>query len=238
MAGEREGDILEYYEITITGMLGMDLYYNQVNQFIAQIINKSILSDMELSKMHEENIFKYYCFSGLYPTEKSKTYCKGRIYAFDIRTINMDIANKLLKLLVNHKTNEFKVLAAKLKKISPPHIEFIKTITPTIITIDNKPWLTDSDVITLTKRLHSNLEHKYNTYFNKDIRSEQNFIQNIKVLNEKPIAMHYKKISLLGNKFLIKVNEDEMSQNLAVMALGCSLGEKGSSIGAGYCVMG
>ena len=40
-----------------------------------------------------------------------------------------------------------------------------------------------------------------------------------------------------GNKFKIIPNEDEVSQKLAFVALGCGLGEK-NSFGGGFCISG
>lgn len=87
----------------------------------------------------------------------------------------------------------------------------------------------------LQKRLQDNLEKKFKDIYGKAIDIKQSFIQRIDVINKKPISFKYKNVHLLGNKFKIAVNEDEKSQQLAFIALGMGMGEKGSSVGAGYC---
>lgn len=53
-------------------------------------------------------------------------------------------------------------------------------------------------------------------------------------LNRKVIAMHYKDISLLGDKIELCIDADPVSQEVAYMLLGVGLGENNSSMGAGY----
>ena len=84
---------------------------------------------------------------------------------------------------------------------------------------------------------------KYEEFFGKKIEVNQNFIQLLEVKNQKPQSIYFtttkneiqKRVRLLGNKFRIVPNEDEISQKLAFLTLGVGLGEK-SSYGSGFCI--
>jgi len=64
---------------------------------------------------------------------------------------------------------------------------------------------------------------------------DDNFIEFIQQTNFKPIKVVYKNTSLIGNKMIIGVKSDEISQKLAFTILGAGLLEK-NSIGMGYCI--
>ena len=52
------------------------------------------------------------------------------------------------------------------------------------------------------------------------------------------MAVKYKNIKFIGNKFKVWVNEDEKSQKLALIAMACGLGEKNTIVGTGFCTGG
>ena len=62
-----------------------------------------------------------------------------------------------------------------------------------------------------------------------------NSMLNNKLLKKLHEERFYKYVTLLGNKLNIKVKSDELSQKKALMAIALGLGEKGSSLGAGFC---
>jgi CRISPR-associated endoribonuclease Cas6 len=102
----------------------------------------------------------------------------------------------------------------------------------------------DGDILKLQKLLQDNLEKKYNAFYGTKLKPTQNFIQLLEIKNQKPQRIWTSKkdkeqkivsFNFIGNKFRIMPNEDEISQKLAFLALGCGLGEK-NSYGGGFCL--
>jgi CRISPR-associated endoribonuclease Cas6 len=99
------------------------------------------------------------------------------------------------------------------------------------------------DIIELQNQLQENLLKKYEEFFGKKLEVNQNFIQLLEVKNQKPQSIYFtttkneiqKRVRLIGNKFRIVPNEDEISQKLAFLSLGVGLGEK-SSYGGGFMI--
>lgn len=226
---------MEYHELTITGCLLQDVYFTEANALIAQTINKSLYMDNELAEKHAKNEYKNYCFNSLYPLENDKTYKRGRIYIFRIRSLEESFAVKLKFLLPKVQSDFIKLIAIEQKTIKKKHIVELYTVTPALVTVDNKHWLPQDDFILLQERFQMNLEKKYKTYFGEALIIKQSFIQHIEILNHKPMSFSYKNTKLLGNKFRIIPNDDVISQNLAFIAEATGIGEKSSSAGLGYC---
>jgi CRISPR-associated endoribonuclease Cas6 len=87
----------------------------------------------------------------------------------------------------------------------------------------------------MVKRLNDNARKKYELFSGEKINKNTIFINKFRILNKKPVSIKYKNISLLGNKLKILVNRDSDSQKLAFTVLACGLGEKNTSLGAGFC---
>ncbi len=226
---------MNFSQLTITIFLNKDIPFNESGEFIGNIISSTMLLEDSLKEMHEKKAYKY-VYDSFYPIEKSKIYEKGRIYVFNIRSFNSYFVSNMKKLLPLAKSNDFKIIAVEERRIRQKFITELYTKTAAIVTVDSKPWLLkDGDLMFLQKRLQDNLEKKFKDIYGEAIDIKQSFIQRIDVINKKPISFKYKNVHLLGNKFKIVINEDEQSQKLAFIALGMGLGEKGSSVGAGYC---
>jgi len=226
---------MNFWQLTVTIFLNKDIPFNESGEFIGNIISSTMLLNDTLKEMHEKKEFKY-VYDNFYPLEKSKVYQKGRTYVFNIRSFNNNFINNMKKLLHLVKGNDFKIAAVEERRIKQRFITELYTKTAAIVTVDSKPWLLkDGGLMLLQKRLQDNLEKKFKDIYGKAIDIKQSFIQRIDVINKKPISFKYKNVHLLGNKFKIAVNEDEKSQQLAFIALGMGMGEKGSSVGAGYC---
>lgn len=224
-----------YSQLKTTILLKKDIKFTRSGEVIGKIISKAMLFDEELKEMHKRREYKY-VYNNLYPVEKTGVYKEGRIYIFNIRSFNKKFISKIKKLLTKVDSDFMKVLAVEENSIKQRHIMEIYTMTPVIVTVDNKPWLLNNgDLIVLQNRLQDNLEKKYKEIFGQALDTKQSFIQGIEILNRKPMVSEYKDIKLLGNKLKIMINEDEESQKLAFIATGIGLGEKGSSLGAGYC---
>lgn len=232
---------MHYYELTITAQLGEDIGFICAGDRIGKSINRLMLEDSELTKLHGRDGFKHYVFNSFYPVEKDGVYKAGRVYVFKIRSLNEDFAKRIKPLLSKSNIDFFRVLSIQSRTVKESFLSNLYTVTPVIVTTElGRNWAKEDDIILLQKRLQANLEKKYNDFFGVEFQKEEGnpFIQRIELLNKKPIAIQYKKTKFLGNKFKIWVNEDEKSQKLAFIAMACGCGEKNTSVGAGFCTGG
>lgn len=227
---------MHYIELTFSIYLLMDIKFQESFQIIGQNINQSMLLDSQLSCFHHENKFKNYIFCSFYPVEKDKLYKAGRVYLFKLRTIDDVFAEKISSLLRKNKSNGFKVISVEKKKVEKHIITELFSITPVIITTDNNNnWVHGNDFKLLQRRLQDNLEKKYNNFYEDKLSAKGNFIERIEILNRMPISIIYKSTHFLGNKFKIYINENDDYQKMAFIAEAIGLGEKGSSVGSGFC---
>ncbi|MBX4264466.1 CRISPR-associated endoribonuclease Cas6 [Clostridium estertheticum] len=226
---------MEYYELIITGCLLKDVYFTEASALIGENINKALYMDNVLAQKHVRNEYKNYCFNSLYPLENDKTYKRGRIYIFRIRSLEENFVVKLKILLPKVQSGFMKIIAIEQKLIKQKHIVELYTVTPALITVDNKHWLPQDNFILLQERFQMNLEKKYKAYFGEKLNIKQSFIQYIEILNRKPLSFSYKNTKLLANKFKIIPNDDVISQKLSFIAEATGIGEKSSSAGLGYC---
>ncbi|OAA92594.1 CRISPR-associated endoribonuclease Cas6 [Clostridium coskatii] len=227
---------MRYYELKIAILLKRNMKFTQSSEIIGKNISYSMLSSEALKIYHKEKVYKY-VFDNFFPTEKDGIYRKNRVYVLNIRSFNKTFAVEIKECMKNFESNDLKVIAIDSGQVARYNINFIETITPAIVTVDGKPWLSSGDILLLVKRLHANAEKKYKFFFNEEIGEvEDYFVEKLKILNNKPVAYEYKGRKFLANKFKIKVNEDEKSQKLAFTVLGAGLAEKNSVLGAGYCI--
>ncbi len=230
---------MKFFELTFTVILKMNIRFELSNEQIGKIINKAFLQDAELAELHAVNNFKYYVFNSFYPIENDGEYKAGRAYIFRLRTPDAALSAKLKSLLPKTENDLFTILTVQFKTTNQSYISNIYTMTPVVVTLENNEyWTQKHDLMLLSKQLQDNLEKKYKGFYQGSEAVPKSFIQRIELLNEKPIAIIYKNIKFLGNKFKIWVNEDEASQKLAFMAMACGLGEKNSAVGAGFCTGG
>ncbi|MCX7921558.1 MAG: CRISPR-associated endoribonuclease Cas6 [Clostridia bacterium] len=227
---------MQYYELTATVILTRDIHYTDAGEVIGQTINKTMLQDSELIELHSKSDFKHYVFNSFYPVEKDGVYREGRIYIYKIRSLNQDFIKKMKELLPNTKADIYKVVAVQRKTINRPQISNIYTLTPVVVTReDGKNWVSDDGVGFLKQRLQANLEKKYKAFYNEEVCPLKDIFTGIEVLNRKPIAINFKGSKFLGSKLKLWFNKDSDSQKLAFVAMACGLGEKNTSVGAGFC---
>lgn len=227
---------MNYYELKIKVQLDKDMYLDEVPYNIGIFINNSMLNNALLKKIHEEKFYKY-VYDGFYPMEKDKIYKKEKTYSFRLRSMNIQLLNKMAMSIYNHSYGGIKAFDADLKVYEINKITEIYTLKPAIVTIDGGPWLKEKcSVNILKKRLDDNLDKKINQIENiKERKESEIFIEDMEILNKYPMKYKYKSVTLLGNKVKIKVKDDEYSQRKALAAIALGLGEKGSSLGAGFC---
>lgn len=228
---------MNFYELKIKVKLKKDIKVEEAAYKIGVFINHSMLNNPLLKKLHEEKFYKY-VFDTFYPIEKDKLYKKDKIYSFRLRSINLQLLNKMAMAIYNHEYGDIKALDADLNMVEVKKIKELYSLKPIIITEENGgPWIKEkSSLESLINKLNGNLEKKLNQVEGSDkYRDSGAFIENIEITNRIPIKYRYKSVTLLGNKVRIQVKEDENSQQKALIALALGLGEKGSSLGAGFC---
>jgi CRISPR-associated endoribonuclease Cas6 len=227
---------MEYFELVCTMILNEDIYYDGLNETLGKFINKAMTYDDDLKKLHGSTGYKFYVYDLLYPRESDKNYKKGRIYIFKIRSINDSILIKMKKTLPMVNGENMKILSVELKRYNKIHITEIYTVTPAVLTENNKYWAKGDSLELLETRIQANLEKKYQDYFKEELNVKESFIQGIEIKNNKPIGVKYKNTRIMGFKIKLLVKDDVISQKLATMALATGLLEKNSSNGMGFCV--
>ncbi|UZW14967.1 hypothetical protein OSC52_03740 [Clostridium pasteurianum] len=226
---------MNYYQLKITLELKTDIYFDEVTEKLSILLNKSMLYNDYLKSIHKVNTYKLYVFEGLSPFERDKTYKKGNFYMTRLRCIDEFIAQSFRECLKNTNTNEFEVLSVDIEKIIFRPVKEIYNVTPAIASIEGKPWTNNMDIEIIKNSINSNTLKKIKIINGLEKVLEHDMIKAIEVKNIKPIAFKYKGKKLIGNKFNIKINEDDLSQMMAYIAISTGLLEK-NSLGYGYCL--
>lgn len=206
---------MTYHELVITIQLKKDITNNQMYRFLNNLINNAMLYDETLREIHKRNEYKFYTYSSLNPIEKDKIYKKDRIYIFKVRSINkVFLAN--LNRVISLTEENVKIIATQVKSYSQKLITKLTTLSPVVATIkENRYWRKEDGLSEIINRMCKNAVRKYNQYFNTQLPEETIFIQSIAQTNLKPIKIPYKQGNLIGNKFVMEVKMDKLSQDLA-----------------------
>jgi CRISPR-associated endoribonuclease Cas6 len=244
---------MKIFELKCITWLKQDVSFEDSFDSISKFINYSICQKDEYKQKHNQNVFNNYCFGGFFPIEKDKFYKKGNTYHFTLRTIHEKFAMELVDLLRANINNPlFQIVQVERRDIKKFFINELYSVTPVVMSLkkENKNshqlfWSLEKsgDIIELQNQLQDNLLKKYEEFFGEKLETNQNFIQLLEVKNHKPQSIYFrttkneiqKRVRLIGNKFRIVPNQDEISQKLAFLSLGVGLGEK-ISYGGGFCV--
>lgn len=224
---------MQYYNLKVVTLLKNDINNIEVYEKLSKIISKAMLKDKYLRELHEKNEYKNYVFCNLYPVEKNGIYKKGSMYTFDVRFIDLKFAAKIKQLLEKNEDEKFKIIMSKLETNVQRNIKKLITLTPAVITTQKGDYLINNDLELVKTRVLANIQKKYKQLYEETVNVD--FIKDIKQINDNPIKIPYKNINILGNKFEIAVKEDQMSQNLAYLALAIGLLEKNAE-GFGFCM--
>nr|WP_092073166.1 hypothetical protein [Dendrosporobacter quercicolus]NSL48754.1 CRISPR-associated protein Cas6 [Dendrosporobacter quercicolus DSM 1736]SDM54980.1 CRISPR-associated endoribonuclease Cas6 [Dendrosporobacter quercicolus] len=221
-----------YYELVITMMLQDNLEAAKGYEYLSRLISSAMLKDDQLKKLHGQKALKGYCLCNLYPREADKTYKKGRVYIFHIRSFQLNFLLKLKYILPQLRAG---VIATEIKNFSYRPVAQLKSLTPVVATVNNRSWIRENGLKLLMERIEVNCLKKYRAFIGDVDEPEENFIESIQLINEKPIKIPYKANSFLGHKLILGVKSDPVSQQLAFAAIGAGLLEK-NAIGFGYCL--
>jgi CRISPR-associated endoribonuclease Cas6 len=241
---------VHYFSLTCKTYLKQDIAFEKIFNTLSKYINWCLVRG-GLQELHEKKSYKHYAFGAFRPSKDDiacKKYTGGKTYAFEIRSLDEQFINTLATALWKNIDNPHVLVIQTTKKAMKQHfISELYTLTPTVVlgteNKESKPvyWTIEKngDILQLQKQLHNNLLKKYESFYGEKLEPSQNFIQLLEIKNKKPqnirIEKEGKKITFFGNKFRIVPNEDETSQKLAFVAMGCGLGEK-NSYGSGFCL--
>lgn len=223
-----------YHELVITVRLNQDITVEYSYEAVSSFISKAMLGDEQLKKFHEQMGFKYYVTCSLYPIEQDKVYRKGRVYLFNLRSLDVSFILKMKQLVMLVNGSPMKAIAIELRNNDYRPISEIYNITPAVAIINNNCWRREDGLKLLAERIHSNAHKKYQSFYGEQLVTNENFIEYIEQKNVKPIRIRYKNTSLFGSKLVLGVKQDEASQRLAFTVMGAGILEK-NGICCGYC---
>lgn len=225
---------MKVFELRIRIYILIDIPLEKIYAAESNFIDTALAKDARWLKYHQDNHYKYYCISGFYPVEKEGTYKKDHLYTITVRTVNLELAKYLSKVLTEHSTKEIKGLVVENRIIPKKMIEEIYTLTPVIQKSDQGYWRNVSTLDDFEKQLFGNAVKKYNQFTGKKLDEEFVWYTGIQFLNKMPVKMNYKGIHLLGDKLNLKIADNKNAQELTYFLLGTGIGENNTR-GGGFC---
>lgn len=194
---------------------------------ITYFIDSVLKIDEKFLKYHNKRIPKGYVFNSFYPLEKEE-YLAGKVYTVQIRTVNEELKDFLMKNLHNNYTKEIKGLTISEREIEYRYIDRLFSVTPIILKTENGYWRGNMDVDNFLDRLKINLIKKYNQFYEEKLGERENIFEKIEFRNNVPIKCSYKNINLLGDKVILTIAKNPTAQKLAFLSLGAGLSEMAS----------
>lgn len=226
---------MNFVEVELGIKLKKDIEYRELAEKLTHGLNHYFLINKEMMELHKENKFKYYSLSQLSPIEKDKIYNKGKVYELVIRFMKKDILNDFYNALLTIENPVFSVVTRSFRVVrNEEKITCLETLTPAVVTLGKKHLdVNNMDLDLVKEKIILNTNKKYAELNNLEL-NKHDFIEDIELLNHKSVVFKYKKGIIIGNKFKVKIKEDEFSQKLAFTCLGTGLLEK-NGLSFGYC---
>lgn len=219
---------MKVYEIKLKVYLLENVELSSAQSVISKFIDVALSKKSDMLEFHNKNVYKNYCFNSFYPLEEDRMYKADNIYSIIIRTIDKNLAIYFNDILPNIYTKELKGLKSEYKIITNKAIKLIYSITPVVIKNEEGYWKNIISRNEFERRIKDNLIKKYNRFTNEKIDEEFILYSLVEYKNNKPIAIQYKNIVLLGDKISLEIEQNKEAQLLAYMALGTGLGEMNS----------
>ncbi len=227
---------MKFYELRVTLFFKQDIHFKDIGEKLSIYVNYCMSRDGYLREAHSKHTVKLYGYSFPYPFEADKVYKANRIYQVKLRTPVYEIAAPFVKLMNQMENDCFKAMGCQMEVREPKYIEIVETTTPAVVTLGNKYWTKEEGMDLLFDKIHNNLVKKYNLLNDTNETFDINSVEFIEVGNERPIIMNYKGGKVFGHKLMVRFKQDERSQVLAKTAVACSLLEKNSALGTGFCL--
>lgn len=227
------------YQLEVYVYLNNNIHIKNSYEKIANLINFSMNKNQELSKLHlQHRGFKHYCISGLTPSEKDMILKEGEIYSFRIRSLKQEIINNFKSTLQGIETEDFIVVNINdIIKFEADNVNEIYSVTPTIVTKNDKCWNYIEDEFEYFKQsIFNNLNKKYNDLqkINLSVNIDD-IIDDISIKNKYAVVTEYKNVKFLGYKVRIKFKDNNLAKDFIRVALAEGIGERNSSFCQGFC---
>lgn len=214
---------MQVFELKVKVYLLKDITVKEIQNYLSYFIDNQLVNDVEFKRLHNENTYKYYTFDSLYPLAKDGVYKADQVYNFRIRTIDMKLANYLLKVLPKSRTDEFQGLTSEIKILKQGLIKKLYCLTPAVIKTEKGYWKSVISLEEYENQLKANLIKKYNQWMQCKLDEDFQFHYQIHIKNKIPVARKYKNITLLGDMLELEIAENDNAQLLAWMAIGTGM---------------
>ena len=222
---------MHFYELKIDLNLKNKIHFQSSPEAIGKLIATALINSGY--KFHNENRIKGYVCSNLEVRANNGWYEGDNFFRF--RSFDKELILKLTNSLLSYEDNIFNVTSLSSKVIHFKSIRLLQTTNPVFVTLENRRFWTfkeDGDIMKYLKFLHQNALKKIKLLEN--IETDENFIEFMEFLSEKPYTFNYKGKKFFGFKLKIYPKDDEISQKLAFVVAGMGIGEKNSSVGGGF----
>ena len=155
---------ISVFELRLKVYTLVDINLEEVLSAEAEYIDSAFALDDKWLRFHENNEYKNYTFSGLYPLAKDSIYKKDNVYTITIRTVDSRVEQYMRKTLANHHTDKMKGLTITSRIIPKKFINQVYTLTPVIQKYDGGYWKKAVSLDEYEKRLFANAVKKYNAF--------------------------------------------------------------------------
>lgn len=214
---------MDVFQIRLKLFTKEKIALENVQELLSRFIDSSFFYEEKWKAFHYSNLYKLYCFDQLYPIEKTKQYKAHKVYTLTIRTVRQDLAQYFVRTLPHHETTELKGLVTEIQILPYHPIEKLYSITPVILKTKGY-WRNQLSISEYESQMFINLIKKYQQIIGEKMDEDFEWAQMITILNQKPIAVKQKNITLLGDKIEIHVSSNPKAQKLSYFALGVGLG--------------
>ncbi len=230
---------MKYLEINFKIIFKKDIYVKDIMESLSTGINTCLLNDENMKKLHYNEKFKPYSFS--FPDESIEDNIYKKYTPYTIRFRAVEELFEFIFVCLQERNNPIFYItdASRYKEVNQKNINLSKlvSLTPVVITTNSRCMTLDKmDLSIVKKQIQVNTIKKYNQFTNNDVSLDVDFIEDIQCLNKKAISYHYKNGFIIGNKYLLQIKDDELSQKLGFTMLYSGIGEK-NSLGLGFCYM-
>ena len=82
---------MKVIQIRVKVLLKENVEVDDIQSKVCGVIDYSFSKREALLKMHNTNMYKFYCFDLPYPVEVGKVYKKNKVYTLTIRTIDLNL---------------------------------------------------------------------------------------------------------------------------------------------------
>lgn len=216
--------------------------YKEITNYTLQGFIYSLLKGSEFDRLHGQKVFKFFCFSNMFPiTDYKKGEPKHLLvsspnkYLIDTLESNLEKAELFRIGIHMFQLDGKKSFDLKLK-------HRWETATPIVLQKDSKKSIyfsfeRDKDMGFFLSRLKENSLKKYNMFYNKEYNFEGPIFDRMKFRKELPISLRKtkKEFVIIGSlwKVIEKVKYSKQDIDFYKFLFDCGLGEK-NSLGFGF----